>query len=342
MGRNLTLGAVLLFGGATGLWVAGVSDDGGITEVREWVFDSDSDLRVLFIQGIGSTSCENRDEPAADFAEHVEWLRDSLKSDVEGVDDDSFLYYTYTSGEISAARPPVCSAEPCPEAGCPKYDKHDACWSLDDEYSLRGEGRGNVIGQAQRLATYIDKHVKDDAKLTIVAHSQGGVLAAYTVKIHPGTVRAIVTLDSPLGGISEDEADALRFLARACGGDRREDSHRDMESDTQVIQKAGFGEPPENTKLYTIDADPGCFVRIFSLCRHVSKSESSWQEAHLRAKADTHSDIWQGVFEGSAEQTPAKTRVQSFIACAVGAFPENCEEYADRRSVGERDGGSGR
>lgn len=339
MGRNFTLVAVLAFSwfvGAIGFWAVGLSDDGGITEVREWISGSDSDLMVLFIQGINSTSCTNKDRPAADFVEHVEWLRESLKRDVEGVDDDSFLYYTYTSREISAARPPVCSAEPCTETGCPSYDKHDACWSLDDEYILRGGRKGNVIGQAQRLATYIDKNVKDGAKLTIVAHSQGGVLAAYTVKmldswrpeIKLGPVRAVVTLDSPLGGISKSEAGALRYLGRACGDDRREDSHRDMEVDTQVIQEASSGEPPATTKLYTIDADPGCFVKIFSLCPHVSKSESSWQEAHLSAEADTHSDIWQGVFKGSAEQT----RVESFIACAVGQFPENCEEYADDSS----------
>ena len=329
MGRNITVVVVLALSWS-GLWAAGVSDDGGITEVREWIFGSDSDRMVLFIQGINSSSCKNGDRPAADFVEHVEWLRESLKRDVEGVDDDSFLYYAYTSREKSAARP-VCSGEPC----CPKYDKRDACWSLDDEYSLRGAGRGNVIGQAQRLATYIDKHVKHDAKLTIVAHSQGGVLAAYTAQmldrqkwreIIPGPVRAIVTLDSPLRGISTVAAHGLRVRG-ACGSDRREDSHRDMEAGTQVIQEAGYGKMPATTKLYTIDAHPGCIAIPLPPCPSIAekKTESSWQLAHLRAEAKTHSDIWQGVFKGSAE----RKRVESFIACAVGQFSDNCEEYAD-------------
>ena len=200
-------------------------------------------LKVLFIQGIGSTSCKNPNDAAADFAEHVKWLRDSLQKDVEGLNDDSFLYYAYTSERPKPTPPRSCLDDLCPKGVCPDYNKHDACWSLDDRYrpATAVGPTEKVIGQGQRLASYIADNVADDEELSIVAHSQGGVLAAYMVQeldrrtgssdakwpnAESRTVRAIVTLDSPLRGIGWFAADVLRGIG-SCGDDRREDAGDD-------------------------------------------------------------------------------------------------------------------
>ena len=105
--------------------------------------------------------------------------------------------------------------------------------------------------------------------------------------------------------------------------------------------------------MYTIDADPGCFeikptdvgfidsgislfvkaIRFWR-CPNIPEKDttlSGWAGGeHVQANADTHTDIWRGVFEGSTNETATKTLVQKFIACAVGELAGGaCKAYAE-------------
>ena len=82
----------------------------------------------LFVQGIDSVSNCGDDDANEGYGQ-TKWLRNYLKNKPElGLSDSSFLYYDYTRDSATAT--------PCPSSPLPEYEDEDACWSLNDSWTL--------------------------------------------------------------------------------------------------------------------------------------------------------------------------------------------------------------
>jgi hypothetical protein len=301
------------------------------------------DHTVLFIQGIASSSTCT--DASSDFLGRVSWLRGALTSSIGP--NTEFLYYAYRSPNTGS---PSCADDP----DVPQYNRLDSCWSIDDTYEalrIDAQGRSRLErkpidggGQASRLASYlkgyIDSHPNED--MSIVTHSQGGVLASYTVKAKLSTayaahIRAIVTLDSPLGGINSQAGPVLRSFSHCQNGDRQLDSSYDMLPNSAVINRINDRIHP-STRIYTVDANPGALGSIIKLVddRH---SQTGWQSAHIQVAAKTHGDIWNGCFVESTGKLCAQQdgsglgvvgqRLVRFTACGLVDLAADCISYAN-------------
>ena len=298
-------------------------------------------MKVMFIQGIGSVSaCPNSDNAGEsipekkDFVGRLSWLASALAQQDVGLDSDDFLYYAYRS--------PYTKNRLCADGETPNYSERDVCWSLDDVYKVLFFKKKAVPdgGQATRLASFLRNYLANNpgTNLSIVAHSQGGVLATYTIKEklsqdYLDRIKAIVTFDSPLGGILKIAPEGLKIFSKCAGLDRRLDSSFDMASGSAVIKRINDGRDTPSTKLYTISADPGC-LKLLVLCTPfplIPNSHSdvpSWSkerhpERHLVVDVKTHSDIWEG------RSLPGeRLRLVRFTACAVAELPVDCKDFA--------------
>ena len=293
------------------------------TIVRASVGQKTFKQKVLLIDGIGGRG----DCTIASQA----WLRDYLVNQgwvrlTTGLTDADFLRYDYTSkGDLAI--------------GCgynnqfASFDALDSCWSLDDMYRDWGYRPGTVTGQALRLANYL-RSLPSDYRVTIVAHSQGGVLASLAIRDYlDGTerqvVKAIVTLDSPLGGLySDGEAPPLRTSVGCTTGDLRLDSAYDMKGSSGVIKAIQAGRPP-STRLYTVD-ETGNDLCALGLCPFEKVSDDrtrirAWENSHFRVFTGSHETIWTG-----RGDTLGRTFLSRYIGCAVAGLtpPKSCEEFA--------------
>jgi Tol biopolymer transport system component len=306
---------------------------------------------VLFIQGIASEShCGDWDENDPTKYKNykqVSWLRDYLSvgwpHTMTGLDPEHFLYYDYTTHGDS---PATCSGKPIPD-----YDSADACWSLDDKYKLVFERDAEGGGEARRLATYLHNYLADPAhqgaRISIIAHSQGGVLAAYVVASEdfgssPATpnpltesdrarINAIVTLDSPLGGVPHGGG-LLYEWNHPCVDGPDYDSAPDMASTGPLIARL-HNPPYPSVRLFTVDADPGNWC-LGPMCYTVADDDHSqakeWQQAHLSVAAPNHGDVWTGELE------PVEgVELRRFVLCAVaGLSPgSECSNFAQGINV---------
>jgi hypothetical protein len=292
---------------------------------------------VLFIQGIGSTStCL----ASTDFVQRVSWLKSAIASQPVPAGDKptAFAYYSYTS---ALNHPSTCSNK-----STPQYTKLDTCWSIDNSYTAGGKTLA-VAGEAGKLATFVHNYIvgHPDASITIVTHSQGGVLATYSVgnamtASDAQHIQAIVTLDSPLRGINSIAPKALKGFAGCGAGDARFDSTYDMAPGSDVIQTIDT-HALMYTGLYTVDANPGklCSNCGFALVDD-THSTTSWATSHIRVNATTHSDIWNGCFAEKTGQRcagpnglnigPQGRKLDRFVICATFAISDDCETYSEQ------------
>jgi len=115
---------------------------------------------------------------------------------------DDFVYFSY---EVDPASQ-YCNGDP----HSPDYTQLDTCRSIDDwfrrDFSANPD---SILGSASLLNSLINQLVIDqpDVKIDILAHSQGGVLAAYwlaqvAAPVVADNLSSVVTFDSPLGGIN--------------------------------------------------------------------------------------------------------------------------------------------
>jgi pimeloyl-ACP methyl ester carboxylesterase len=318
--------------GITGMLQVSPGTSPGPYDLRAYTATSDISVppppksTVIFVQGIGSDSaCP--DSPgfvhgsSSDFAGRLSWLKAGIARRLNT--DDSFLYYGYTSPRTSNSK--------CTATRIPHYKRVDSCWSLDDTYQQRFRTRAVPGGgEAARLAAYLHFVLAANpaATVSLVTHSQGGVLAAYTVKekltvADAKRIRAIVTLDSPLRGINSVAPRPLKWVS-GCAGDARLDSTFDMEPTSAVIARINDGTTPQ-PKLYTVDANPGALLELggFPLIDNLH-STTWWATAHIRVKAGTHSDIW----DGGVLTSPQRRKLFDFAGCAVGGLAADCRAYA--------------
>ena len=290
---------------------------------------------VLFIQGIGSSStCET----SPDFVGRISWLRSSVASVLPST---RFLYYAYRS--------PYTSNPSCSNPAVPRYSNLDSCWSLDDVYApLVGRARDVPGGgQATRLAAYLKSYLDANPgeTISVVTHSQGGVLASYVVKqklspTYASRIQSIITLDSPLLGINGAGRALLRAASGCSNGDKRLDSAFDMDPTSAIIRRINDADRP-STMLYTVDADPGaaCSRCGFPLIDD-AHSTTWWATAHIRVAAATHSDIWNGCFQQSTGTVCAGSnglnlqsqgrKLVRFTACAIGNLAADCKAYSEQ------------
>jgi hypothetical protein len=297
---------------------------------------------VLFVDGIGSSGSGTCQVSGTSqfFDGDWNWATTALKGKV-----DQFVRYVYTSGSSSAV-------------GCwnttasTSWNNGDTCWSVDNTYhdafgfaqSVPADGQG-YRGQADRLKSFIESYLNDPAhhgvQLSIVAHSQGGLLAAYVAKIlNDKRITSVVTLDSPLDGINSLGVVPLRAIAAklppnlACLlGGTAYDSSNDMEScgiltacsDLISTVQTKAGQP--QTTLFTVNATGhDCFLGVclpFELIDD-THSRAPWEagKGHIEV-ALNHVTVQNGGGDAINEAI-----LKRFIVCAIQDVSGNCAGYA--------------
>jgi pimeloyl-ACP methyl ester carboxylesterase len=293
---------------------------------------------VLFVQGIASSSgCnDNTPSPPANYGQ-TKWLREYLKLTDLGISDDSFFYYDYTSGTDS---PQQCSVVD-PLNPLPTYAPSDACYSLDNVYTDRWRDH-TVTGQGERLATFVRDYLAAHpyARITMIGHSQGGVLAAYAattniLKDYLPKIRAIVTLDSPLAGL--DRAESALWMnifgrANGCLAGAAFDSATDMGYGKSVITAIQSQLYPGPSPLFTVDANPGAEAG-HTVVMDVQSQAQKWQTSHIRVDAPGHGDVWKGSDNSGGAFDPIQEYIlKRFVYCAIAQRPSlgSCVEWAQK------------
>jgi pimeloyl-ACP methyl ester carboxylesterase len=278
---------------------------------------------VLFIKGTPSDGDCKIDGWAT--------IRDNLKTRLVMANSD-FLEYDYTSGNDTAQQ-----CEP-PDDQFVQYDKYDSCWSLNDAWGASCLS-GNT-GQGERLATYLNTYLEanPNVNLSIVGHSQGGLLAVYALREfasqYPslGRIGSVVTLDSPLKGITRFSSGVFRKHWQGCGSlDSCYDSAYDMHPMSPVVNLVKSDNPGQWPRVFTVDETgqdgtcPACIEVV-----DADQSTVGWAADRLSVFTGNHAHtIW---LDGIGDPDPiGQLMLQRFIACAIGGFRPagTCHTYAD-------------
>ena len=284
------------------------------------------DRKVIFIQGIDSESGDCGET----FRNRVKWMVDYLttadwvKSAVPLHPDNDFFYFSYSGY--------YCDQEGINPPGyrMPKYVPIETC--------------DGIMAYAGKL----DRMVKDlafrypDAKFDIVAHSMGGMVAAYWLKTHTDMrdkVNAVVTFDSPLRGVEH-----RNWFTSACLETSQSwvDLHCDNYDDVNdcshiVFDIANVAEAPEpDVAFFTIDATRQDKPLVEAVPRDRTTLLSSDSTLHCQFD-DSHGAVWENsATEGTSaircwqhmtwppdSDHPSSWRVDSvdakaaFVACAI-------------------------
>lgn len=300
--------------------------------------------KVLFIAGIESNSaCDGGSDSAY---EQTRWIRENLtrgwRQSITGLTPGDFLYFDYSSDSGII--------EFCPPAGphgerYPSYGATTTHWSLDDKaHSLfiPFDVQGN--GQAHRLADWLDEYLHDNPndRITIVGHSQGGFLATLMAKQYANgfvtsRLRAIVSIDSPLGGVPRIVGEAANARCR-CGA--AFDSPGDMITGSDAQRTLANGSPP-TVPLLTVDEDPG-YVRWgfvdYLLADDAHSQLTNWQAAHVQMNAPMHSDAWRGASALGSDGCVNcdRDRLLRYITCGIVAGSRQagqCAEFANAQNL---------
>ena len=294
---------------------------------------------VLFVSGIGShDDCGANPDDAHSQTNETKWMRDYLTQTpwvnmITGLQPADFTVYDYTSG--------TDWFQSCGSSGhSASYASPVSCYTLDNAYS-DPSGVHNVVGQAARLAAYIHL-LPANTRVTLITHSQGGVLATYAVHdfledpLDLAKVKGIVTLDSPLGGIPAGSADLLAFI-HGCN-EYSQDSSSDMLPDSTVVNRIHtLGSEKPKTRLFTVNEtgdDHLCVPYIFNvLCTDIEVIDSDhsqiqgWQDSHLEVTTGNHETVWN---DGPGTNFVANDVERKYIGCAVAGLtpPSACEAFA--------------
>ena len=211
------LGALVLLGARSGA-AHGSSAAGPI----------ESHHKVVFVQGISSESA-----CGATFVELTANIRDFLLTapwvqSAVPLQPTDFRYFSYDPAPALPDR--YCGGD----LTQPDYAQKDTCWSVDNKYGTPS-GQAATIGSAQRLNDLIGWLIAQDpaVKIDVVAHSQGGVVAAFWLWRFavPANVNSVVTLDSPVGGLPGLWYFVADFKCRRLGVDPATEPWYDSASD---------------------------------------------------------------------------------------------------------------
>jgi Tol biopolymer transport system component/pimeloyl-ACP methyl ester carboxylesterase len=250
------------------------------------------DRKMIFIQGIDSESLNTTCGATTDGfitesgGNRIQPLVDAIKGQTS-LQDEDFFYFSYADR--------YCDTD----FKRPVYEKRDTC--------------GGILGAAGQLDNMIraivEKH--PGAKFDIVAHSMGGVVAAYWAShnllgkpdVDAGLVNSIVTFDSPLGGLPQQIIGVPEFApGTSCVSDGVPGpSWEDMSCASYgtanycspvIIQIGAAG---STVPFFTLDARSldfslgGTEVEAVPAARTTLGSSNS--RAHCRLD-DDHSSIW--------------------------------------------------
>jgi pimeloyl-ACP methyl ester carboxylesterase len=312
---------------------------------------------ILYITGIASSGdCMTPFDDAGH--QGWNWLTNRLKQDY-GLADDSFIEYIYRDGGDQDGGNP---APDCSTSNAWTYDEKDACWSLNSSIDPGNNGpaapagSGNPAGQAEKLRQFIDQYILDHpgVKLSIVGHSQGGVLGAYLSAHYLGDakvrqIHSIVTLDSPLQGINSAAFSATIVRDHTCNDtcgcemDVRYDSAWDMLPDSSIISEIRDSTRPDDwgfptiPETFTVDErglncqwlPPACEPYV-----NDAHSRFPWEVDHFSVLTGSHDTIQ----DGSGDQAATQLLVK-FIECAIfGNADDSCSTEAYKAVLGDANG----
>lgn len=220
---------------------------------------------------------------------------------------------------------PIPGATPIPATPFPPTPVYSAIDTCDGIEKASGE-----------LFQLIKSRGEDAPKITIVAHSMGGVITTHMLATRDGNwiknhVASAITLDSPHQGvpwpknwIKAVESKCARFL----GGVDKVQSLIELESNSNVVRLARFG-ADRGVPVFTLDATKPDLViqyvpRHWVALDHAAIFQYSpfcmFPECEPpRSVADDHESIWLNRKDNSS---PKKQDKAFLISCAVvGASP---------------------
>jgi pimeloyl-ACP methyl ester carboxylesterase len=229
VGRILGLAALAL------AVAAGINGGAGMSLNRAQA-QGEPKHQILFIFGLGTESASNGTEYDQRTSEIRAYLRDHV-----GLGESDFWGFSWR-GEYAAN-----------DEHIPIYEKRDVCLGIR-------EAESRLDFRLRRITWR-----NPEAKVTIVAHSAGGVLAAYWVAMNPRSdlldkIHAIITLDSPLQGRPFSEWALIAAGVHGCGADQRILSELASDSRESVIPNIHNGAPWERANFVTIRNEPDLIV----------------------------------------------------------------------------------
>lgn len=251
--------------------------------------------KVVFIQGMNSESACPDGKHFVDRAPR--WLAHYFAADPAlreqlALEPDAYAYFSYSGRYCDDAEPAFGAA--------PDYHKGHTCKSIADS-------------AAPRLKALIESLAP--ARVTVVAHSMGGLVTAYLAGTEPEWARehiaSVATFDSPLGGVDIVRRSVLslfRVTHNGCGPDTP--AIRDIQSGSAVTRAAASaggvvpfftldGESGESHILGTAEAVPGPSTRIDGSVLHMQVREE-------------HSEVW-----SREPNDDAALDKHHFVGCAV-------------------------
>lgn len=186
------------------------------------------------------------------------------------------------------------------------------------DYS-EGDTCSGIAGvNAARLRTLIDSA---PGKVTLVAHSMGGLLAAYAIAADPAWalrhVASVVTFDSPLGGLDGVRKTVLGGYSLFQGGcGRGSHSMQDLDGGSEVVRAARAA--GSIVPFYTLDGSGG-ESRAFGVTQAVpgDRTHIASEVMHV-AVNEEHSEVW-------SRSPVAKTAAKAvLVECALMAAGSAC------------------
>ncbi|MCC6382867.1 MAG: PKD domain-containing protein [Dehalococcoidia bacterium] len=251
--------------------------------------------RIVFVQGINSqSSCpEGRNflDNAPAWVGRVLTGSEALTERL-AVTASDFVFFSYAGT--------YCDGGDGTSGAAPSYRSGDTCASIEQDH-------------APRLRALID--ALGPARVTIVAHSMGGVVAAYLAASDPlwasEHIASIATFDSPLGGVDLARDNLLAgygFLANGCGSGSA--AVGELRSGSRVVRLAEAAAVV--VPFYTLDATAGERATL-GLAQTVPGASTRLPGERLHWTADDgHSGIW-----SRPPEPDEATDRRAFIVCAL-------------------------
>ncbi len=260
--------------------------------------------KVLVVQGYGSDS---RCPGGAGFATRVDdWLPGLLDGPGAVTTSSADILYASYSGRW-------CNGGNGADGAIADYANGETCEGIDDPGGL-----------AERLRAQIDAVAP--ARVVIVAHSMGGLGAAYLAGSDPGWARehiaSVVTFDSPLRGVPQVNLTALRIGGDCSFNSKSTQDLSDGNSHLLRVAETAAGIVP----FYDLDATDREGV-LFIAIRQAVPSDRTHLEGeviHWQFGA-SHNGLW-----GSAPTDEViGAAVRQAVTCAIEVLPASrCQRPA--------------
>ncbi len=185
------------------------------------------------------------------------------------------------------------------------------------------DGVDNPGGAADRLREIIE--AVSPSKVTIVAHSMGGLAAAYLVggdtKWAERHIASVVTFDSPLRGVPQVNLSILRVVGDCSFNSASLQDLSDRNGSLlDVAERAALSVPFYNLNATKKEGPTGLREAVPGSRTHLDGEEANW---NIDAN---HDELWT---DGAADSEDAGA-VRALVVCAISLTPgEACERPGD-------------